>query len=106
MKIKVNRKKVQWMCRLKGWQCKQRWKVLGRRSAEGGKVEVNDIDEGLSIDLTRIYCGEDDWRSFIGVLDCCSAELVGYRFALRGRAVQAVDALDIAIAPLVARLRQ
>ncbi len=94
-RIFVNIKKVRRIMRIKGWQCKL-WNRPGRKGPQVSvKRSVVDIPDRLwSTDLTRIYCGKDGWCSLIAVVDNGSREVTGYRFSKRGRAIEAVDALD------------
>lgn len=46
------------------------------------------------MDLTYIYCGADGWSHLAAVIDCHDREIVGYEFALRGRAKEAERALE------------
>ena len=46
------------------------------------------------MDLTHISCGRDGWAHLVGVIDCHDRELIGYEFALRGRAKEAERALE------------
>jgi hypothetical protein len=41
------------------------------------------------MDLTHIACGVDGWAHLAAVIDCHDREIVGYEFALRGRAKEA-----------------
>jgi len=54
----------------------------------------NSPDILWSTDLTKIYCGQDGWASLIAVIDNGSREITGYRFSLRGRAIEAIDAIE------------
>jgi len=46
------------------------------------------------MDLTHIPYGRDGWAHLAAVIDCHDREIVGYEFALRGRAREAERALD------------
>jgi len=48
------------------------------------------------VDATHIDCGADGWSHLVAVIDCYDREIVGYEFALRGRANEAVRALEMA----------
>ena len=58
---------------------------------------VDSPDSLWSSDLTKIYCGKDGWCPLIAVVDNGSREVPGYRFSKRGRALEAIDALDRAV---------
>jgi len=53
-------------------------------------------NERWALDATHIDCGEDGWAHLVGVIDCYDRELVGWEFALRGRANEAERALEMA----------
>ena len=48
------------------------------------------------MDLTHVFCGRDGWAHLVAVIDCCDRELVGWEFALRGRAKEAERAIEAA----------
>jgi len=93
--ICVNIKKVHRIMKLKGWQCKL-WNRPGRKGLQVSvQRSVVDVPDRLwSTDLTKIYCGKDGWCSLIAVVDNGNREVTGYRFSRRGRAIEAIDALD------------
>ena len=45
------------------------------------------------MDVTHIPCGADGWAHLTTVIDCHDREVIGYEFALRGRAKEAERAL-------------
>jgi putative transposase len=106
-KKKVNRKKVQRIMKVKGWQAKP----ITRPKRYGGgpydrrevvvdpkqKIWTEKPDERWCTDLTRFYTLEDGWVNFIPVLDCFNSECVGWRLSRRGRALEAREALDQAV---------
>ncbi|MCA9480576.1 MAG: transposase family protein, partial [Nitrospira sp.] len=49
-----------------------------------------------AMDGTHIPCGRDSWGHLTAVIDCHDREMVGYEFALRGRAKEAERALEVA----------
>lgn len=93
--IGVNIKKVHRIMKFKGWQCKL-WNRPSHvpKATYVKKSTVDRPDILWSTDLTRIYCGDDGWASLIAVIDSGSREITGYRFSLRGRAQEAIDALE------------
>lgn len=96
--LAVNVKKVHRVMQVKGWQCR----VWNRPGRKGPRVATShstlDAPDRLwSTDLTRIWCGRDGWGALVAVLDNGSREVVGYRFAVRGRAREAAEALEQAI---------
>ena len=48
------------------------------------------------MDVTHILCGRDGWGHLAAVIDCHDRELIGFEFALRGRAREAERALEAA----------
>jgi putative transposase len=48
------------------------------------------------MDVTHIPCGRDGWGHLTAVIDCHDREIVGYEFALRGRAKEAERAIEAA----------
>ena len=46
------------------------------------------------MDVTHVSCGRDGWGRLAAVIDCHDREIVGYEFALRGRAKEAERALE------------
>lgn len=95
--IEFNIKRVHRLMQKAGLQVRQKKRFPYRRLATG-TVNVKESDRRWAIDLTKIYCGNDGWASLIAIIDCCDREIVGYRFSLRGRAQEAVDALGMAMA--------
>lgn len=105
--ILINKKKVQRIMRLKGWQVKL-MKRPSRRSGEWywkkqnvvdpkSRVESMVPDTRWSTDLTKFYVAEEGWVNFIPVIDCCTRECVGKRISVRGSAREARDALEEAV---------
>jgi putative transposase len=91
----INRKKVQRLVQLHGWQVTQcqatpRPRVAKRRSV------ASRSNERWALDATHIDCGVDGWGHLVAVIDCYDREIVGYEFALRGRAKEAERALEMA----------
>lgn len=95
--IEFNLKRVHRLMQKAGLQVRQKQRFPHRRLATG-IVHVGESDRRWAIDLTKIYCGHDGWGSLIAIIDCCDREIIGYRFSLHGRAVEAVDALGMAMA--------
>jgi putative transposase len=94
----VNIKKVHRIMKIKGWQCRL-WHHPGRKGPRitDRRSAVEKPDQLWSTDLTKIYTGVDGWCPLIAVIDNGSREIVGFRFARRGRALEATDALDQAV---------
>lgn len=101
--VSVNKKKVQRITQIKGWQAKpikrpsrskgRRYEVVDPK----GKIEVSFPNLRWSTDLTKFYVEEVGWVNLIPVIDCCTRECVGKRISVRGRAREAKDALEDAV---------
>lgn len=93
--VKINKKKVYRILREKGWLVNQ------RISSPRPRVRAISSSHGTSnsrwaVDMTHIPCGSDGWGHLVAVIDCCDREVIGFEFALRGRAHEAERALDAA----------
>ncbi|MFV9506312.1 MAG: DDE-type integrase/transposase/recombinase [Oscillochloridaceae bacterium umkhey_bin13] len=62
----------------------------------GGADEAELVICDQAIDITHIACGADGWGHLTAVIDCHDREVLGYEFALRGRAHEAERALEMA----------
>lgn len=93
--IEVNIKKIHRIMKLKGWQCRL-WNRPSYipKATHIQKSTVNRPDYLWCMDSTKIYCGIDGWATLIAVMDAGSREIVGYRFSRRGRAIEAIDAIE------------
>jgi putative transposase len=91
--LKVNRKAVYRVLRKKGWFVNQRV-ATPRPRVRGWVSQSKRSDERWAMDVTHIPCGEDGWAHLTAVIDCHDRELIGYEFALRGRAKEAERALE------------
>lgn len=91
--LNVGRKKVQRIFQLKGWQVTQRM-VTPRPRVRGMRSRADASNQRWAIDMTHIYCGEDGWGHLVVVIDCYDREVIGWEFALRGRAREAERALE------------
>lgn len=105
--IIINKKKVQRIMKLKGWQAKpirrpsrgcgkfyeKKHKVIDPRD----RVESMLPDIRWSTDLTKLHVEEVGWVNLIPVIDCCTRECIGKRISARGRAREARDALEDAV---------
>ncbi len=90
--VRVNRKTVYRVLEQKRWFVHQRtWtprpRVHGRRS------EAEQSNERWAMDMTHVPCGRDGWAHLAAVIDCHDREIIGYEFALRGRAKEAERAI-------------
>ena len=93
--LKVNRKKVQRIMQIKRWQCTQR-QATPRPRVQKSRSRTTRSNERWAMDMTHIDCGRDGWGHLTAVIDCHDREIVGWEFALRGRAKEAERALEAA----------
>lgn len=91
--IRVNRKAVYRVLRLKGWFVHQR-RVTPRPRVRRRRSRTPRSDLRWAMDVTHVPCGADGWGHLAAVIDCHDREIVGYEFALRGRAKEAERALE------------
>jgi putative transposase len=89
----VNLKAVYRILAAKRWFVHQR-QVTSRPRVQGRRSIAAASDLRWAIDLTHVYCGEDGWGHLAAIIDCHDREIVGYEFALRGRAREAERALE------------
>jgi putative transposase len=92
-KLEVNRKAVYRILKVKRWFVNQR-SATPRPRAQKRRSQTHLPDQRWAMDLTHIDCGDDGWGHLVAVIDCCDRELVGYEFALRGRAREAERAIE------------
>ena len=91
--LRVNRKAVYRVLRLKGWFVHQRT-VTPRPRVQGLRSRAQRSDERWAMDVTHVPCGVDGWGHLTAVIDCHDREIMGFEFALRGRAKEAERALE------------
>ena len=91
--VTVSKKKVYRLMKLKGWMVRQR-KNTPRPRVKKRRSRAQRSNQRWAMDLTHIYCGADGWAHLAAVIDCHDREIVGYEFALRGRANEAERALE------------
>jgi putative transposase len=91
--VMVNLKKVHRIVQLRRWQVKER--LAAPRPRVQQKVSrAERSNERWAMDVTHIYCGRDGWGHLAAVVDCHDRQVVGFEFALRGRAKEAERALE------------
>lgn len=89
----VNRKAVYRILKVMGWFCHLR-KRTPRPRAKAMRSHIDTSNRRWAMDVTHIACGRDGWGHLAAVIDCHDRELIGYEFALRGRAREAERALE------------
>ena len=91
--VRVNLKKVHRIVQLRRWQVKERL-VAPRPRVQQKVSRAERSNERWAMDVTHVYCGKDGWGHLAAVIDCHDREVVGFEFALRGRAKEAERALE------------
>jgi putative transposase len=89
----VNRKAVYGLLKRKGWLVHQR-EAAPRPRAPGMVSRAQASNERWAVDVTHVPCGADGWGHLVAIIDCHDREVIGYEFALRGRAREAERALE------------
>jgi putative transposase len=89
----VNRKAVYRLLQRRGWMVHQR-EATPRPRAQGRRSRAKASNARWAMDLTHIDCGADGWGHLAVVIDGHDREVIGYEFALRGRAQEAERALE------------
>lgn len=87
----VNRKKVARLLREWGFT-RRRPKPHPKR--QGRPFNITASNQLWQTDLTAVWCGEDGWAYFCGVIDCYDRSLLGWTFTLRCRARDVSPALE------------
>lgn len=91
--VRVNRKVVYRILKEKGWMVHQRsW--TPRPRVKGMVSRASRSDERWAMDLTHVPVGRDGWAHLAAIIDCHDRAIIGYEFALRGRAREAERALE------------
>jgi len=90
---RLTRKTVYRLCALQGWFVHQR-AVTPRPRVHGRRSRTARSNERWATDVTHVECGRDGWAHLTAVIDCHDREIIGYEFALRGRAQEAERALE------------
>jgi putative transposase len=93
--IPVNHKAVYRVLKQKRWLVHQR-PCRPRPRARGWVSRAHRSNERWAMDVTHIPCGQDGWAHLAAVIDCHDREVIGYEFALRGRAKEAERAIEAA----------
>ncbi len=92
---RINRKAVYRVRQHQGWLVHQR--SGAPRPHVHGRWSVAPVpNTRWAVAVTYISCGADGWAHLTAVVDCHDRAVVGYEFALRGRAQEAEPALEAA----------
>ena len=102
--LAINKKKVYRLMKLKGWLVHQRI-TTPRPRVHRRKSIASRSNQRWAMDITPVDCGRDGWGHLVAVIDCHDREIVGWEFALRGRAKEAERALEQACVARFGTLR-
>lgn len=91
--LRINRKAVYRALQRLGWFVHQR-QVTPRPRVQGWRSQATTSNTRWAMDVTHIPVGADGWAHLAAVIDCHDREVIGYEFALRGRAREAERALE------------
>jgi putative transposase len=94
-KLTINRKKVYRLMREQRWMIRQR-ETSPKPRVQKSRSRTDRSNERWAMDISHVYCGADGWGHLVAVIDCHDREIVGWEFALRGRAQEAERALEMA----------
>ncbi len=93
--MRVNRKTVSRALGIKQWLVHERVRTP-RPRAQRLRSRSRASNQRGAMDMMPIPCGEDGWGHLTAVIDCHAREIIGYEFALRGRAQEAERAIEAA----------
>jgi len=94
-KLTINRKKVYRLMREQHWMIRDR-ETSPKPRVQTSRSRTERSNERWAMDISHVYCGTDGWGHLVAVIDCHDREIVGWEFALRGRAQEAERALEMA----------
>jgi putative transposase len=92
-RVLVNKKKIYRIFTKNRWFVHHR-AVTPKPRVKAVRSQAEKSNTRWAMDMTHIYCGSDGWGHFAGVIDCSDRELIGFEFALRGRAREAERAIE------------
>ncbi len=88
-----NRKPIQRILQLKGWQVRKRPQGFRPRARSLPSI-TSRPDERWAMDLTHVWCCKDRRASLAGIIDCCTREIFGWRLSDNGSSKTAEVALE------------
>lgn len=91
-----NRKPIQRILQLKGWQVRKRAKGFRPRAKSLPSI-ASRPNERWATDLTHVWCGKDKRASLAVIIDCCTREILGWRLSDNGSSKTAESALEEAL---------
>ncbi|WP_353661657.1 IS3 family transposase [Hydrogenimonas sp. SS33] len=101
----MNKKAVQRILQIKGWQVRKRSKGH-RPRAKAMPSRSQRPDQRWAIDMTRVYSGKDGWSTLAAVIDTCTREIVGWRLSSSGKAKTVEAALQEGLIYRFGRLKR
>ena len=93
--VVANKKAIYRIMKAKKWLVHQR-KSTPRPRVQGRRSWTKKSNQRWAMDVTHVSCGYDGWAHLTAIIDCHDREIVGYEFALRGRAKEAERAVEAA----------
>jgi putative transposase len=102
--LQINRKAVYRVLKRQRWMVHQRVRTP-RPRVRARRSQSTASNLRWAMDVTHIECGRDGWAHLTAVIDCHDRQIVGYEFALRGRAQEAERALEDACISRLGTLR-
>ena len=91
-----NRKPIQRILQLKGWQVRKRPQSFRPRARTLPSVALR-TDERWAIDLTHVWCSRGRRTSLAVIIDCCTRKILGWRLSDNGSSKTAEAALEEAM---------
>lgn len=91
-----NRKPIQRILQLKGWQVRKRPQGF-RPRAKSLPSAASRPDERRATDLTHVWCGKNRRASLAVIIDRCTREILGWRLSDNGSSKAAEAALEEAL---------
>lgn len=89
----MNKKLVQRILQIKGWQVRKRAKGH-RPRAKVMPSRSQYPNQRWAIDMIRVWSLQDGWATLACVIDTCTREIVGWRLSENGKAKTAEAALQ------------
>jgi putative transposase len=89
----VNRKRIYSILKAKRRPVHQR-SITPRPRVQASASRTDKNYRRWAMDMSHVDCGRDGWAYLVSVIECCNRELVGWEFALRGRAKEAERAIE------------
>jgi putative transposase len=95
--VRVNRKAVQRLMQLKGWQCRRRWRKRCGPRVESSPSIAAVSDVRWASDATYVWTELDGLIYVNAVIDCSDRECIGLNVSQRNDAKEAAWALEDAL---------